>query len=85
MKRYGNLWNKIISLENALLAIKKASRRTGRISPHKREAIRKVKENPEEHANCLIELLSSGKYKTGKYFIYPLFEPKLRLIYCLPF
>lgn len=85
MKRYGFLWEQIVSEENAKLAIKKASTRSKRVRPEKRALIKHIKENPDTYADELSHLLSSGKYKTSKYYIYPLYEPKLRIIYTLPF
>lgn len=85
MKKYGYLWEQIVSKENALKAIKKASTRSKRVRPEKRELIRRIKNNPEPYADKLVELLSSGEYRTPQYYIYPLYEPKLRIIYTLPF
>ena len=85
MKRYGNLWERILSKENALLAIRKASTRSKRVRPEKRALIRHIKDNPDSYADELIALLRSGKYSTPTYYIYPLYEPKLRIIYTLPF
>ena len=85
MKRYGNLWCKVIAEDNLYTAIKKACRSNGRISPCKKSAINRIKENPEKYVKQLRMILSQNKYKTSHYYIYPLYEPKLRLIYCLPF
>ena len=85
MKRHAHLWEKIIDKNNLRIAIKKACRSNGRNSFCKKVAINRIKENPDRYVNELYELLSSNKFKTSRYYIYPLYEPKLRLIYCLPF
>lgn len=85
MKRHAHLWEKIIDKNNLRMAMKKACRSNGRNSPCKKAAINRMKENPDRYVDELYELLSSNNYKTSRYYVYPLYEPKLRLIYCLPF
>lgn len=85
LKRHGNLWSKIISEENISQAIHKACKSNGRTSIDKKRKIAWLKDNEETAIIEIQSLLMSGKYKTSKYFIYPLYEPKLRFIYSLPF
>lgn len=85
MKRFGNLWEQIISKENIRLAVKRACKSTCNKTPSKTRHIKYVKKHFEQVVDDIHELLVSGKYKTSKYYVYPLYEPKLRFIYCLPF
>lgn len=80
MKRYGNLWDRIIDIDNIKLAIHKASlRRTSRSS------VKKVNNDVDTYAKKIQDLLISGKFNTAKYNIKTIFEPKERQIYVLPF
>ena len=85
LKRYGNLWTKIISKENIKSAIIKACKNNGRMSPAKRRSIDYIKENLDLTVVQVQKLLINREYKTSPYHIYPLFDPKLRMIYSLPF
>lgn len=80
MKRYGNLWDKIVTKENLILAFEKARR-------HKRwqKKVKVVEENLEYYINELHESLINGTYKTSSYRLKKIYEPKERDIYILPF
>lgn len=85
MRRHGNLWEKIISDENIVKALYNACKSNGRMSEEKKAKIKWIKENPDKALEDIKRILTSGEYKTSGYHIYPLYEPKLRLIYSLPF
>ncbi|MBD5400162.1 reverse transcriptase [bacterium] len=79
MKTYKHLWDEFISAENFDLAARKAVRgKRGRISTQKflRRRTRKLAR--------LREMLERGEYKTGRYRIFTIYEPKQRQIYMLP-
>jgi RNA-directed DNA polymerase len=80
MKRHGNLYEKIISIENLTLADKKAqkgkSNQYGVIVHNKRK---------QENLEQLHLLLREGKYKTSFYKKFTIFEPKEREISVLPY
>lgn len=79
MKRYKNLWDKFISMDNLELAAKKA--------------VQSKKNKPEtkfflEHKTELLEklqkMLIDGTFTTSPYKTRRIFEPKERVIYILP-
>lgn len=80
MKRHGNLWDDIVSLDNLEKAYKAARKGKGW-----RKSVRKYDTNTTEHLLKLQELLVSGKFRTAKYSEKVIFEPKQRTIYKLPF
>ena len=80
MKRYGNLWDKIIDKDNLYLAYRKARRGKGW-----QRKVQKIDKNPEKYINELHDLLVSGEYKTSNYKTKVIYEPKMRTIYILPF
>lgn len=79
MKRYKNLWDKFISMENLELAAKKAvqskkSKRTTKFFiKHKQKLLLKLQKQ-----------LQDGTFHTSEYKVRKIFEPKERLIYILP-
>lgn len=83
LRRHGNLFNKIISDDNLRLALRNACRSNGRSSPAKRRNVQDVRNNPEKWLCNLRERLL--KFHTSSYTCFPLFDPKLRFIYSLPF
>lgn len=85
MKRHGNLWNKIVSEENIRIAVYNACRNVGSRSKNKRKNVEKTLNNIEETVRNIQDMLVNGTFRTSRYYIYPLFDPKLRFIYCLPF
>lgn len=80
MKRIGNLYEKIISIENLELADKKA--RKGKVKTY---GVRYHDRNREENIQKLHVLFKNKEYKTSKYSIFKIYEPKEREIYRLPY
>lgn len=80
MKRTGNLYDKICSLDNLIDADEKA--RKGKLKSH---GVKKHDENRFENLNKLREILCTCTYKTSKYDIFKIYEPKERDIYRLPY
>lgn len=80
MKRIGNLYNKICSINNLLLADKKASRGKNKqfgVIEHKKDRIGNLLK--------LQEQLINKTYKTSEYHIFTIREPKERTIHRLPY
>jgi RNA-directed DNA polymerase len=80
MKRIGNIYNSICSMDNLILADEKARKGKSwqygvRVHDHDR------------HANLLTlhDMLISQTYKTSAYTIFKVFEPKEREVYRLPY
>ena len=80
MKRYNNLFEKIISIDNLRLAERKA--RKGK--EHK-YGVRMFDKNREENLLKLHEDLKNKTFKTSEYTIFKIYEPKERIIYKLPY
>ena len=80
MKRYGNLYSKIINIDNIKLAYIKA-----RKGKRWQNTIKKFELNLEDNLKKIQEILTNKTYKTSEYIIKTIYEPKERLIYKLPF
>jgi retron-type reverse transcriptase len=80
MKRIGNLYEKIISIENLQLAEAKAQQ-----GKSKQYGVRLHNKNREANIQALHEMLKNKTYRTSKYDIFKVYEPKEREIYRLPF
>ena len=80
MKRIGNLYDKIISVDNLRLADQKARRGKS----HK-YGVRLHDRNREQNILALHDLLRRKAFKTSPYETFTIFEPKERLIYRLPY
>jgi RNA-directed DNA polymerase len=80
MKRYGNLFDKIVFMDNLKLAYKLA--RKGK--SHKSN-LKYIDDNIDELLIKLQKDLINGTYKTSEYRTRLIHEPKERLIYVLPF
>jgi retron-type reverse transcriptase len=80
MKRVGNLYDRICSLENLQLADEKA--RKGKLRSH---GVIKHDRNREQNIIRLHEILKNGTFRTSKYEIFTIYEPKEREIYRLPY
>lgn len=80
MKRYGNLYQQIISLDNLRLADERA--RKGKVKSY---GVRLHDKNREAHLLALHEALRDKTYHTSKYTIFKVYEPKEREIYRLPY
>lgn len=80
MKRIGNLFDKVISLENLIEADEKA--RKGKLKSY---GVKVHDKNRMENLQKLHNVLSNGEYHTSKYSIFKIHEPKEREIYRLPY
>ena len=80
MKRVGNLYNKIIDIDNLRLADEKA--RKGKLKSY---GVRLHDKNRENNIFKLHEQLKNKTYKTSKYNVFKIYEPKERDIYQLPY
>lgn len=80
MKRYNNLFNKIVDIDNLYDAYRKAKRNKS----HRRDVIM-FEQNRDELLKQLQQKLINGGYRTSKYHTFTIYEPKERLIYRLPF
>lgn len=80
MKRIGNLYDQICTLENLELADEKARR--GKLRSH---GVKKHDKNRTENINNLREALLNGTFRTSKYDVFTIYEPKEREIYRLPY
>lgn len=80
MKRHGNLWNSLISMENLEVAFEKAKK-------HKswQRQIKEVEKDKEAKLKQLQEMLINKTYKVSEYRERTIYEPKERQIYILPF
>jgi retron-type reverse transcriptase len=80
MKRYNNLFEKIISIDNLYIADKKARKNKSNRSD--------IKEFDKHKDNLLVRLQSilvEQAYVTSKYSTFIIREPKERLIFKLPY
>jgi len=80
MTRINDLYNQVCSLENLQLADEKA--RKGKLRSH---GVIKHDQNREQNLIRLHEMLKNGTFKTSKYDIFTIYEPKEREIYRLPY
>lgn len=80
MKRKGNLYQKIITKENLVLADIKA--RKGKQHQY---GVQIFDKNKDSNIDRLHEMLKNKTYHTSNYKLRTIFEPKERLIYCLPY
>lgn len=80
MKRLGNLYDKIISIDNLRLADKNA--RKGKLSSY---GVKVHDRHAEEDLLALHETLKAGTYKTSEYSTFFIYEPKEREIFRLPY
>ena len=80
MKRYNNLFDKIVNINNLYLADKKA-----RKNKSNRNDIKQFDQNKEELLKKLQQDLINGTYKTSEYNTFIIREPKERLIFRLPY
>ena len=80
MKRIGNLYDQICTLENLELADEKARR--GKLRSH---GVKKHDKNRTENIKNLREALLNGTFRTSKYDVFTIYEPKEREIYRLPY
>lgn len=80
MKRYGNLHDKLCDSENIEIADDNARR-----NKNKKYGINKHDKNRQYENEDLADKLLNLTYKTSKYSLYKIYEPKERIIYRLPY
>lgn len=80
MKRIGNLYEQIISIENLRRADEKARR--GKLKSY---GVRVHDKNREANITALHEALLTKTFTTSPYEIFTIHEPKERIIYRLPY
>ena len=80
MKRYSGLHDKLCTIENIEVADDNA-----RKNKNKKYGINKHDKNRQYENEDLVDKLFNLKYKTSKYSIYKIYEPKERIIYRLPY
>lgn len=80
MKRIGNLYNKIISVENLYLADERA--RKGKLKSY---GVMVHDKNRENNILLLHKQLTDKTFETSPYDTFTIFEPKERLIFRLPY
>lgn len=80
MKRIGNVWEEVTSMENLHRACRRAAKgRRGR------ESVKRVEANLDYYLPLLQKMLREGTYRTSQYITRIIREPKERKIYILPF
>lgn len=79
MKRYKNLWDEFISIENFELAARRAVK-----SKKSKKSVQYFLEHKDELIQKLRNSLIDGTFKTSQYKIFTIYEPKQREIYKLP-
>lgn len=80
MKRYNGLHDKLCTIENIEVADDNA-----RKNKNKKYGINKHDKNRQYENEDLVDKLFNLKYKTSKYSLYKIYEPKERIIYRLPY
>lgn len=80
MKRHGNLFDKIVDLENLKLATHNAKK-----GKRSKTCVKRFEENEKENILNLQKDLIDGRFKTSEYKTKQIYEPKERTIYILPF
>jgi len=80
MKRHRNLYERICSIENLMLADSIA--RKGKLT---QPGVIEHDRNREDNIRRLHQSLKNKTYRTSEYTTFPVFEPKERLIFRLPY
>lgn len=80
MKRIGNLFSSIISIENLQLADQRA--RKGKLLQY---GVQVHDKNREANIEQLHHMLANRAYRTSEYTTFKIFEPKEREVYRLPY
>lgn len=80
MKRLGNIYDRIISLDNLRIAEGRA--REGKANTR---GVRYFDRDPESNLLRLHALLAAGQFRTSPYHVFKVYEPKERDIYELPY
>ena len=80
MKRYNNLFDKIVSLDNLYEADKRARRQKSH-----RPEVMLFDKNKDKLLLDLQRKLINGEYETSEYYVFKIYEPKEREIVKLPY
>lgn len=80
MKRKGNLYQKIISIENLRIADEKAQK-----GKNNQYGVKLHNQHKEENLQLLHKMLKNKTYQTSQYDIFKVYEPKEREVYRLPY
>ncbi|MGL5957802.1 MAG: RNA-directed DNA polymerase, partial [Phocaeicola sp.] len=80
MKTYGNIWEKLITIENFYLAQRKS-----RLGKSTRKEIVEFEKNLGINLDNIRQQVIDGSFHTSEYESRTLFEPKERKIYILPY
>lgn len=80
MKRYNNLFDKIVSLDNLYEADKRARRQKSH-----RPEVMLFDKNRDKLLLDLQRKLINGEYETSEYYVFKIYEPKEREIFKLPY
>lgn len=80
MKRHGNLWPQIVAWNNLELAYRKARKGKSR-----RLNVQRFDADWRRHLQSLHHLLINQAFRTSRYGVKLVYEPKFRQIYVLPF
>lgn len=80
MKRLGNLYSKIVSIENLTAADQKAQK--GKSNQY---GVKLHNSKREENILKLHSILKDNAYQTSKYDVFKVYEPKEREVYRLPY
>lgn len=80
MKRHGNLWHKVIDMDNLREAYRLARKGKGR-----KEGVRKFAKKLDKNLEIIRDMLITKTFRTAAYTTRTIYEPKKRLIYILPF
>lgn len=80
MKRHGNLYQQIISIDNLTIADEKAQK-----GKSKQYGVQAHMENQQANIEQLHEMLRNKTYRTSQYDVFKIYEPKEREVYRLPY
>src|ERR1043165_1082316 len=80
MKRLGNLYAEMYSMDNL-----RAAEKIARKGKARQGAVKAFDKNPEGNLFLLHEMLLNKNYTTSPYYIFKVFEPKERDVYRLPY
>lgn len=80
MKRINNIYDQIISIDNLRIAESKA--RKGKVGQY---GVKVFDKEAESNLFKLHEMLLNKTYKTSEYTVFPVYEPKERLVFKLPY
>lgn len=80
MRRYGNLFKDIVTIDNLKLAEQKAAK-----GKHNRKSVMKIEANLDNKLHEIQESLLNKTFTTSPYTLKTIYEPKQRDIYILPF